>query len=46
MSGLAEDLEKGGYQEQADYYRDEGDGIRAHIMRNMDGEVDTPAWCD
>ena len=46
MSGLAEDMEEVGLQEEADYYKDEGDGIRAHLNRNMDGEVDAPAWCD
>ena len=46
MVGLAQDLQKKGLQEEADYYKEEEDGIRQHLMRNMDGEVDAPAWCD
>jgi hypothetical protein len=46
MSGLANDLQVKGLQEEADYYKEEEDGIRAHIIRNMDGDEDAPAWCD
>jgi|EP01044_Picomonas_judraskeda_P025339 hypothetical protein len=46
MVGLAQDLQEKGLQEEADYYKEEEDGIRQHLMRNMDGEVDAPAWCD
>jgi hypothetical protein len=46
MSGLANDLQVKGLQEEADYYKEEEDGIRAHIIRNMDGDEGAPAWCD
>ena len=46
MSSLANDLQEKGLHEEADYYKEEEDGIRAHIIRNVDGEEDKPAWCD
>jgi hypothetical protein len=46
MDSLATGFQAANQDDDAEAFKDDAARIRQHIARNMDGEVDTPSWCD